>query len=134
MGLNLAGFVPLLQVFDMPRSVAFYRDVLGFEVVAQSEPGDDFDWGMLRRDTMLLMLNTAYEKNHRPAAPDPDRTAAHDDTALFFDCEDPDAAYAYLCEKGVSAKPSVVTDYGMKQVYVADPDGYSLCFQCEAAR
>ena len=55
--------------------------------------------------------------------------AAHDDTALFFDCVDPDAAYAYLCERGLKAQAPVTTHYGMKQVYVSDPDGYSLCFQ-----
>ena len=133
MGLEIKGYVPLIQVFDMPRSVAFYRDILGFEVAAQSEPGDDFDWGLLEREGMVLMLNTAYEKDHRPAMPDPARVAAHDDTALFFDCPDPEAAFTYLCAKGVAAKAPIVTSYGMKQVYVSDPDGYTLCFQCEAA-
>jgi glyoxylase I family protein len=134
MGIELSGYVPLLQVFDMPTSVAFYRDVLGFTVVAQSSPaGDDFDWGMLERGGMMLMLNTAYEKEDRPPAPDPARVAVHDDTQLFFQCPDPDAAYAYLRSKGVSARAPLVTSYGMRQVYASDPDGYTLCFQCEAA-
>ena len=34
MSLQLEGFVPLIQVFDMPPAVAFYRDVLGFELVS----------------------------------------------------------------------------------------------------
>jgi catechol 2,3-dioxygenase-like lactoylglutathione lyase family enzyme len=133
MALELLGFAPLVQVFDMPRSVAFYRDILGFEVVAQSEPGDNFDWGMLRRDGMVIMLNTAYERARRPDLPDPLRVAAHDDTALFFDCADPDAAYTYLCDRGVKAQAPVTTHYGIRQVYVSDPDGYSLCFQSPAA-
>jgi len=76
MTLDIRGFTPLIQVFDMPTSVAFYRDVLGFQVVAQSEPGNNFDWGMLRRDRMVLMLSAAYEKEHRPLKPDPARAAA----------------------------------------------------------
>ena len=32
MGIEIRGMAPLFQVFDMPTSVAFYRDVLGFEV------------------------------------------------------------------------------------------------------
>jgi catechol 2,3-dioxygenase-like lactoylglutathione lyase family enzyme len=130
--LDLGGFVPLIQVFDMPRSVAFYRDILGFTVAAQSEPGDEFDWALLRRDQMLLMLNTAYERDSRPPAPDPARIAAHVDTAFFFDCPDPDAAYSHLRERGISVRPPVVTSYGMKQVHAADPDGYELCFQRRA--
>jgi catechol 2,3-dioxygenase-like lactoylglutathione lyase family enzyme len=34
---------PLIEVFDMPTSVAFYRDVIGFEVVMQSSSGDNCD-------------------------------------------------------------------------------------------
>jgi len=61
---------PLLQVFDMPISIAFYRDVLGFEVVATSRP-EQFGWALLRLNGVELMLNTAYEDDSRPAKPDP---------------------------------------------------------------
>jgi len=64
--------------------------------------------------------------------PDPARTAAHQDTGLFFGCPDVDAAYAELVEKGVNAKAPVVTGYGMKQMYLRDLDGYELCFQWRA--
>ena len=45
MSIEVRGVCVLLQVFDMPTSVRFYRDVLGFEVV-QTTPreGDQFDW------------------------------------------------------------------------------------------
>ncbi|HEX9893750.1 MAG TPA: VOC family protein [Gemmatimonadales bacterium] len=125
--------VPLIQVFDMPRSVAFYRDVLGFEVANQSRPGDAFDWGLLRRDGIELMLNTAYEEEYRPLTPEPARIAAHEDTALFFGCPDVDAAYADLRAKAVDVRPPTVAPYGMKQLYIKDPDGYVLCFQWPAA-
>jgi len=36
-GLKISGMRPLLQVFDMPTSVRFYTEVLGFEVV-ETEP------------------------------------------------------------------------------------------------
>jgi glyoxylase I family protein len=131
MTLKIEGLTPLLQVFDMPRSVAFYRGVLGFEVVETSQPRDrdDFDWGMLRLGDMVLMLNTAYDEDARPPEPDPARFAAHDDTALFFGCRDLDAAYAHLRSHGIDAKEPTVAPYGMKQVWLKDPDGYVICFQ-----
>ncbi|MGH8546601.1 MAG: VOC family protein [Gammaproteobacteria bacterium] len=132
MALKIERFIPLIQVFDMPRAIAFYRDVLGFEVVSQSTQGNDFDWGMLRLKDTLLMLNTAYETENRPAAPELARVAAHKDTALFFDCPDPNAAYEYLRALDIDVRAPVITGYGMKQVYVSDPDGYQLCFQCTA--
>jgi glyoxylase I family protein len=132
MALKVEGFAPLIQVFDMSTAVRFYRDVLGFELVAQSSPGDDFDWGLLRLDGVELMLNTAYEREHRPTRPDSARIAAHDDTALFFGCRDVDAAYRYLRSKGVELGAPKVAPYGMKQIYFKDPDGYQICFQWRA--
>ncbi|MFZ0213142.1 MAG: VOC family protein [Candidatus Acidiferrales bacterium] len=41
MAIDIRGMTPLLQVFDMRASIAFYRDVLGFEVVSRSEPQPD---------------------------------------------------------------------------------------------
>lgn len=40
MALQMRGLCPLLQVFDMPTSLAFYRDVLGFDFVQTSPPAD----------------------------------------------------------------------------------------------
>jgi len=129
MAVNAQGLCPLIQVFDMPTSVAFYRDVLGFTIEMQSRPGDHFDWALLRLGSAQLMLNTAYESDARPAAPDPTRHATHSDTAFYFYCADLDEAYAYLTSKGVRAHKPATRDYGMRQLNFADPDGYGLCFQ-----
>jgi glyoxylase I family protein len=129
MDLRIGGLCPLLQVFDMPTSIAFYRDLLGFEVLSAAPDGDQCDWVLLRLHESELMLNTAYEADERPPAPDPARIAAHGDTALFFDCDDVDAACAYLRQRGIHVKDPVVQSYGMKQLYLKDPDGYEICFQ-----
>ncbi|HEX6279849.1 MAG TPA: VOC family protein [Pyrinomonadaceae bacterium] len=36
MAIEITYLTPLIQVFNMPRSLAFYRDLLGFEVVSDS--------------------------------------------------------------------------------------------------
>ena len=129
----MSGICALLQVFDMPTSVRFYRDVLGFEIVQTSQrEGDQFDWGLLRRNEAEVMLNTAYEEATRPDAPDSARIAAHRDTALYFGCPDVDGAYRHLREQGIAVAAPKVAPYGMKQLYVNDPDGYVLCFQWPA--
>ncbi|HVT17568.1 MAG TPA: VOC family protein [Thermoanaerobaculia bacterium] len=129
MALDIRGMAPLLQVFDMPTSVRFYCDLLGFELVSTSQPGDRFDWALLRLAGVELMLNTAYEDDERPPAPDPVRVAGHADTTLFFGCPDVDEACRQLRAKGLDVEEPVIRDYGMKQLYVVDPDGYNLCFQ-----
>jgi catechol 2,3-dioxygenase-like lactoylglutathione lyase family enzyme len=129
MALRLEGMCPLLQVFDMPTAIAFYRDVLGFVVVDSAPPGDDWDWVWLRSNDAEVMLNTAYEVPYRPSAPDPARVAAHSDTTVYFGCRDVDGAYEYLAGQGVELEPPTTAPYGMRQLYVRDPDGYNLCFQ-----
>ena len=58
--------------------------------------------------------------------------AAHDDTALFIGCPDVDAAWRHLGERGLAAAPPTVAPYGMKQLFLKDPDGFTICFQWTA--
>ncbi len=129
MALEVRGLAPLLQVFDMPASIRFYRDVLGFDLVSTSAPGDDVGWALLRLGPVELMLNTAYEANRRPPAPDPARVAGHRDTGLYFACPDVEGAHRELQAKGLDVRPPVIREYGMKQLSFTDPDGYLLCLQ-----
>jgi len=129
MQIKVSSLTPLLQVFDMPTSVAFYRDVIGFEVVMPAQQGNRFDWALLRMGGASLMLNTAYEAHERPAVPDAARRAGHGDMTLFFACPNVDEAYEYLRSKGIAVEKPVIRVYGMKQLTVIDPDGYELCFQ-----
>ena len=133
MAIDVCGLAPLLQVFDMPTSIKFYCEVLGFELVStDGKPARNCDWVLLRLNGTELMLNTAYEAPRRPPKPDPRRIAAHGDVGLYFGCPDVDAAYSHLRSLGVEAKEPKVAPYGMKQLYMRDPDGYELCFQWRA--
>ena len=126
MALTISNPVPLLQVFDLPASIAFYRRVLGFELVS----GDESWWAMLKLGDTRLMLNTAYEDHERPLAPDPARVRGHADVSLYFSCPDPDAVYAQLRDRGCDVNAPAITSYGLKQLSVKDPDGFELCFTC----
>jgi glyoxylase I family protein len=132
--MDIHGVAPLLQVFDMPTALHFYRDVLGFEVIGRSEPGDNCNWAWLKLHGAEVMLNTAYEADERPAAPDPARVASHGDTCLFFGCKDLDTAYRHLQAHGLHVKEPKVAPYGMRQLWFTDPDGYGLCLQWPATQ
>jgi len=104
MALKVEGVCPLLWVFDMPRAIAFYSDLLGFEVVSTDRPGRECDWALLRLNDTEIMLNTLYESDERPPHPDPARVKAHGDTTLYFACRDLDAAYNHLRLAGLGVK------------------------------
>jgi glyoxylase I family protein len=110
---------PLLQVFDMRKSVAWYCDMLGFEVQQWYEPDGHLYWAMLKLDGAVLMLNAKYEDDQRPAQPPP--RADHADVTLYFDCPDVDAAYAHVSDMGLKAAPPSTTHYSMKQLTITDP-------------
>ena len=128
MPVTINGARPLLQVFDMPSSLVFYRDKLGFSLVDSSGQGDNSGWVLLKLNDAELMLNTAYEDDKRPSSPDPLRIKHHDDTAIYFGCPDVDATYDCLIEKGLTASKPCITQYGWKAMDITDPDGYRLCF------
>lgn len=129
MTIAVRGICPLLQVFDMPVSLHFYRDLLGFAEVQKSGVGDDVGWAWVRNGDAGIMLNTAYDRGKRPRGPDLARMAAHEDTCLYMGCADLDGLHAYLQSVGVKVQPPRVAPYGMRQLYLRDPDGYNLCFQ-----
>jgi uncharacterized glyoxalase superfamily protein PhnB len=131
MAIELRGSAPLFEVFDMAASFAFYRGVLGFDVVNTNKEKDtdpaQVDWAWLRRNDVDLMLNTADDPDERPSVRP--RRVFGAGVCLYIGCPDVDAMYEHLRASGVAAQAPAVAPYGMKQLYVRDPDGYSLCFQ-----
>ncbi len=112
---------------------------MDFEIVSTSPylggNTDRFHWCLLRLGTAEIMLNTAYEfDEERPPIEDHLRERRHRDTCLYFGCPDMEGAFAELVSKGVVIdRPPKVAAYGMKQMYLHDPDGFGLCFQWKAA-
>jgi glyoxylase I family protein len=134
MPIEVEGVSPLMQVFHMPTSLHFYRDVLGFAVTGKSKSlsndPDDVNWAMLQLGAATIMLNTAYDPDDDvPEAPDAARWRGHEDTSLYFACPDVDEVFTLLIAKGMKIGPPQVAWYGMKQLYFKDPDGFGICFQ-----
>jgi glyoxylase I family protein len=128
MPIKAGKLTPLMQVFDMVRSVNWYRDVLGFQVLHTHEPDGHLHWAQLRLGDAVLMLNSKYEDDVQLTA-GMAHVEGHGDLTLYFDSPNVDEVYAHLQSKGCEVAPPVTRFYGMKQVTVRDPDGYELCFQ-----
>lgn len=117
--------VPLLFVEDIERSLAFYRDQLGFHMTEKWEPDGKIAWCRLVRDGTALMLQQSCEEDG-PAA------GRGRGVGFFFLCDDADAIHIELCANRLLLDPPTVAFYGMKQLFFKDPDGYELCFQSPA--
>lgn len=134
MPIEMQTLCPLLTVYDMPTSLRFYRDLLGFEIQMNSDPEPDghFDWVWLRRNDANLMLNTMFERSRRPLLLDPVRVAAHGDTQIYIGCQDLDTAAQTLQAAGITRKGPIVRPFGMRQLFFLDPDNYELCLRWKA--
>lgn len=128
------GLTPLLQVFDIPQSVNFYCEVIGFTLIEKSGEGKNFNWALLTLNKAELMLHAAYEPNFKPLVPDQSRIRAHNDTAIFFGCEDLDALYDHCRSHHIILERPFRTGYGFRALTVRDPDGYELCFHWPATQ
>jgi glyoxylase I family protein len=131
MSFSLLGLTPLIGVFDMPRALAFYRDMLGFSVVSASPEVETAEgrfshWMWLQFGRAEIMLNTQYDSNERPMEAPEKRSK---DAVFYLHCSDVELAYRELSDRGLKAERPKVAPYGLKVFSVEDPDGYTIVFQ-----
>lgn len=129
-----------IQVADLERSVTFYRDLLGFEVVFQWNPQADYIRTMvgypspdihaavlrLPGDTGVFLEILEYRNVDRE--PVDTRTANPGTAHIAFFVDDCDALYEELVAKGVRSvsapvTPTIGPNEGGRAVYMIDPDG-----------
>jgi len=119
--LSLQTIWPLIWVTDMQRSLAFYRDGLGFELVASWELPQGIAWCRLKRGPVSLMLQVAPGD-----VPSPVEGQAAE---LFILCDDARALHAEFVARGIQASEPERMEYDMLQFRVTDPDGYPIWFE-----
>lgn len=132
MSFSPLGLTPLIGVFDMPKALAFYRDVVGFTVVSASpevetKEGRFSHWMWLRFGEAEIMLNTMYDSNERPEELPVEKRSK--DAVFYIGCADVEQAYRELTERGLKAEPPKMARYGLKLFSTEDPDGYTIVFQ-----
>ena len=112
---------PLLNVSDVAKSVAFYRE-LGFEVTARSEDAGGLVWVSLAAGEARLMLNrqNRISSEQRSARPH------YGDLVLYLDVPSAHQMHAELSAKGVTVGPVERQPYGVDEFGLRDPDGYEL--------
>ena len=98
MSIELHNICTLIEVFDMDKSIEFYRQALGFQVHQSAGSEKGLGWAWLKRGDMDLMLNSMFNPGENPPSPDALRSGHHRDICLYFGCPDVDGAYAHLTQ------------------------------------
>ena len=105
----------IVLVSDMSRSVEFYRDRLGLELITQTSDWAEFDTGTTR---------LALQPGGDPDAPQSHRAAGR--LSISFEVDDVVDAHDKLLAEGVTfTHPPVRQDFGLLAVF-HDPDGLQI--------
>lgn len=117
------GIAPFFIAKDVPASLSFYRDLLGFDVVF-SEPADDPFFGIVTRGGAMIMFKSVEVQPVPNYTRDP---AARWDA--YVHVPDPDALATEYVSRGVQfSKPLKDTHDGLRGFELKDADGYVLFF------
>jgi len=129
----ISGISPLFIVADVPATLSFYRDMLGFEVTFRGPDPDDEFFGIVRRDGASIMfkaLGVVSEGKEVVVEPVPNynRKPAFSNDA-YLEVPDPDALAAEFASRGVPfSVPLMDSDDGLRGFVIEDIDGYGLFF------
>jgi predicted enzyme related to lactoylglutathione lyase len=119
---QLTGVSPVLLVRDLERSVAFYRDLLGFEGEPHGEPPN---FAVVKRDDAILLLALADDDPRLV----PNWHIVHNMWNAYIRVQDVDALYAEIQERGCPIDYSLYdAPHGFREFGVTDPDGYDVGF------
>ncbi len=121
---SVKGKIALITILtdDVPRLVAFYRDVLGF---AAENPRDDMT-EFVSEGVRFAVCNRAelVDATHHPRFSEPSRGQAFELAFPLPTRDDVDRAYAEITANGATPIQSPATmPWGQRTAFFADPDG-----------
>ena len=118
----------MLKVRDLDRSLAFYRDLLGFQVASEMS-------------NVMVFLTATGENHHdlglvrvgdEAPSPVPMAVGLYHVAIRLLDIEAIKTAHHLLTERGLLRGAS---DHGVsKSLYTVDPDGNEIELYCDAPR
>jgi len=124
---EILGISPFFIVNNVPSSLSFYQDQLGFEITFQGPEPDDIFFGIVRRGGAQILMKAIG------VAPVPNYTRDVKKGIARWDAfvivPDPDALAAEFASRNVEFfEPLRDTHDGLRGFEVKDADGYLLFF------
>lgn len=118
--IQYTGLVPAFETWDMPATLDFYVNTLGFAVDGKMENEGKIFWAMLRRNNIWIIF--AEPKEHK-ADREPKLTGQ-----INIYTNDVDAVWQFVKEKATIAYPIDDFNYGMREFGIYDNNGYLITF------
>lgn len=128
--MKFADVTPNLIVSDIDRSIAFYRDVLGFSLVTSVPDTAPFAFAWMQRDGVSVFLNTVASV--RDEQPDIAARPIGGTATMYLTVEAEtaalgiDALFEQVKSRVRVIMPVKTQFYGMREFGIEDPDGYLI--------
>jgi catechol 2,3-dioxygenase-like lactoylglutathione lyase family enzyme len=123
----ISSIAPLFIVKNVPATLAFYRDHLGFDITFQGPEPDDIFFGIVRRDGAMIMFKAIGVDPVPNYTRDIKQGIARWDAYLHV--PDPDAFAAEFSSRNVEFfVPLKDTHDGLRGFELQDVNGYVLFF------
>ena len=123
---DLKKLTPNLVVSDVARSMAFYRDVLGFQVTATVPDGAPYVFAVVQSGPVEIFLNAPEPAvAEYPAFKD---RAIGGTLTLFIEVAGIEQAYESLEDRVSVVMPLEHKWYGVTEFAFFDADGYVITF------
>jgi catechol 2,3-dioxygenase-like lactoylglutathione lyase family enzyme len=133
-GAAIFGISPFFVVADVTATLAFYHDMLGFEVTFRGPTPEDEFFGIVRRDGATIMfkaLGVISDGKEIIVEPVPNYSR---EPAFCWDAylevPDPDTLATEFASRGVTFSVPLTgrSDDGVRGFVIRDIDGYGLFF------
>ena len=112
--------IPVIPSADLPKSLRFWVEGLGFEIESEMREENRLIFCMLRRGSLWFMLNRR--------AGVPNTPSDYEGIRLYWAPADLAATRARLQRLGYGVSEIVARDYGQTEFFMTDDDGFSHCF------
>jgi len=118
---------PLFIVRNVPATLAFYRDKLGFDITFQGPEPNDIFFGIVQRGRAMIMFKAIDVEPAPNDTKDVGHGIARWDAYVFV--SDPDALAAEFASRNVEFfQPLVDTSDDLRGFEIKDANGYVLFF------
>jgi len=126
MATKLNKLTPNLMVEDVNQTIQFYRDVLGFEVLATVPEEGAFAWAMLKRDGVEMMFQQRASLTEEITGFS--GKAIGGSLTFYIDVDNVQGVYEMVQGKANVVQEMHTTFYGAQEFGIEDCNGYVLVF------
>ena len=124
---EISGIAPFFIVNNVPQTLAFYRDRLGFKITFEGPQPNDIFFGIVQRGAAMIMFKDVGVAPVPNYTRDVKKGIARWDA--YLSVPDPDALAAEFSSCNVEfSEPVKDTDDGLRGFELKDADGYVLFF------